>query len=87
MCNCIKDTENKLKELVKDDTKFKKMDSFRVVYPNVGLVCGKDNKWESKPYLEFIAEGKYETKSGNIRTKKESLNVTFSYCPLCGEKL
>ena len=77
MCNCITDTENKLKELVENDKK----------YPNIGLVPDENNKWKSKPYLEFIAEGKYETKNGNIRSKKESLNVTFSYCPLCGEKL
>lgn len=87
MCNCITDTENKLKELVGNDKKFKNMDSFKVRYPNIGLVPDENNKWKSKPYLEFIAEGKYETKNGNIRTKKESLNVTFSYCPLCGEKL
>lgn len=86
MCNCIKDTENKLKEMIKDNKKFKNLKSLEVSYPNAGLISSDDNKWRIIPHLEFIAKGEYETKSGNIKTKKESLNVTFSYCPLCGEK-
>lgn len=54
----------KLKEMIKDDPKFKNVNSIEVSYPCVGLVCGDDNKWKSIPYLEFIAEGQYEQKQG-----------------------
>lgn len=88
MCNCIKDTENKLNELIKENNKFENVDRLKVSYPCVGLIYDEEEKrYISKPYLEFIAKGEYTTKSGNQKTKKESLNVTFTYCPFCGEKI
>ena len=87
MCNCIKDTENQLKEMIKDDSRFKKLESFKVFYPSVALAPNDDNIWSTSYLLEFSAEGKYETKSGNIKTKKENLSVKMAYCPLCGQKM
>lgn len=57
------------------------------MFPDVALSPNKDNVWGITYYLNFRAEGKYETESGNIKTKKEWLNVKFAYCPLCGEKV
>lgn len=87
MCNCIEDTKKQLKERIKEDKKFKDLTDIRVTNENIALIFGEDNVVRSKPYMSFIAKGDYETKSGNIRTKKESLNVTFTYCPFCGEKI
>lgn len=87
MCNCIKDTEKQLMEMIKADSRFKKLESFKVFYPNVALAPNKDNIWSTSYLLDFNAEGKYKTKSGNIKTKRESLSVRMAYCPLCGEKM
>lgn len=86
MCNCIEDTRKKLEESVKEEERFKKLTNFIVVNENIALVFNDKNAFERRYYMSFVAQGNYETKSGNIRTKKENLNVTFAYCPFCGEK-
>ena len=87
MCNCMQDTKNQLEKRVKESEKFKNLTDIRVINPNIALIFGEDGKVTSKPYMVFRAEGEYETKSGNVKTKKEDLNVTFTYCPFCGKEI
>lgn len=86
MCNCMEDTRKQLEEMAREDKRFKNLTNFRVTNEKIALVFGDDNVVRGKYYMSFIAQGKYETKSGNIRTKKENLDVMFAYCPFCGEK-
>lgn len=86
MCKCMEDTKKQLEEMVKEEKRFQKLNNLRVVNENIALVFSDNNGVRSKYYMNFVAQGSYETKSGNIRTKKENLSVTFTYCPFCGEK-
>lgn len=87
-CNCIKDLEKSLLEQVKNSDKFKDIiDEVNVSAQNMAFIFGEHGKANLQPYMEFLAEAHYKTKGGNIRRRKETLNVTHKYCPFCGEKL
>ncbi|MGL4572020.1 MAG: hypothetical protein ACRCVJ_13255 [Clostridium sp.] len=86
-CNCIKDLENRLLEKVKVSDKFQNLDGLTIGSKNIAFMIKKDGTVSTEPYMEFEAKAPYKTKSGSERTKKEVINVTFSYCPFCGEKL
>lgn len=74
MCNCEKELKDKLLKEYRPD-----MES--IDNPNEAL--GMDGKLIY--YTPYEMKKTYETKTGKIRTKKETVNVFFKYCPYCGE--
>lgn len=87
MCGCMENIRLDLEKRVKTDDKYNSLVNLRVVNENIALMFCDDNTVKSKPYMNFVVTGTYETRSGNKRTKRENLSVTFSYCPFCGERI
>ncbi|WP_404988126.1 hypothetical protein [Clostridium culturomicium] len=86
LCNCIKDTEKKLLSKVSEISKFKNSDEkVKVTASNMAYIF--DSKEGSMPFQEFEATQNYTTKTGKVRTNKESFQLLFNFCPYCGRKL
>lgn len=86
-CDCIERIEKELQNKSQDIDKLKGVENIGINCENIAFVCGDDNVFRNIPYLNFVANGVYTTKSGNQRVKKVPIPVTFTYCPYCGKKL
>lgn len=85
-CNCIKDLEKRILEKeLKRNSKFND-DKARCKAENMAFIFDKGST-TTKPYQTFTIEEEYKTKTGKIRTRKESQNVIFTYCPYCGKEI
>lgn len=84
MCNCIKETEERYKEHLKNnDPVFENMENFEVDFINKAwLFNGKGTTLA----LPIEVEWKHTAKSGRVSTKKKISNFLAEYCPFCGEK-
>ncbi len=85
-CDCIESLERDLKVKAKENDKFKDGGEINVSALNMTfLFNGAPDSYV--PYQEFEVTQDYITKTGKERTRKEKLNILFSYCPYCGRKL
>lgn len=90
MCNCIKETEQKiignLKERFPEKTFNEELNRFQGTgMQNVALSFGENGG--HKTYSEFKIESSFEKVNGTqSRPKKETVNIYHSYCPFCGIK-
>lgn len=85
-CDCIESLERDLKVKAKEIDKFKDGGKINVSALNMAfLFNGAPDSYV--PYQEFEVTQDYITKTGKERTRKERLNILFSYCPYCGRKL
>ena len=85
-CDCIESLERDLKVKAKEIDKFKGGAAVNVEALNMALLFnGAPDSYV--PYQEFEVTQDYITKTGKERTRKERLNILFSYCPYCGRKL
>ena len=86
MCNCIKDFKEQIKESLKDipRNKDKKLEVF---FKNANYVwSGESNSFLARPCTNFEVQRTYKNKSGVFTVKKEKVDVSFIYCPFCGER-
>lgn len=84
ICNCIKETEERYKEHLKNNDKtFKDMEDFEVEFANKAYMFGSG---KTEIVLPIEVEWKHTAKSKRVSTKKKTSNFTMTYCPFCGEK-
>lgn len=84
MCDCMKETEQRYKEHLKNnDPLFKDMEDFEVGFQNKAYLF---NSGKTELVLPLEIEWKYKAKSGRVSTKRKTQNFIMGYCPFCGEK-
>jgi len=85
MCNCIEDTQLRVKEnLSKKNEDYNNKTITKVVIENTALMF--DCKQSTQAYSPVKIEYDIVNKKGDTVHKKEVANFTYSYCPFCGEK-
>ncbi|MDP1527696.1 MAG: hypothetical protein Q8M20_17980 [Rhodocyclaceae bacterium] len=83
MCNCQGDIEDKLKERFIEENP--SAIDHRAVLMGYALMLGKT--LATKGYMEFELTAKFRIKNKpELKEKKQKSNITFNYCPFCGEK-
>jgi hypothetical protein len=84
MCNCLKDIESKTFEMVKEqkEGEFTKGN----ITPSSFLIIKNkfSNRATHSEYEFTFAPKKKDGTTG--KPKKQTVNITHSYCPFCGEK-
>lgn len=83
MCNCIKEIQEKIKnELSSKNADFRDKKITDVSIQNVAIV------FDSRQSLQLSSPVKIEyvktNKKGDTVHKKESINISYTYCPFCG---
>lgn len=84
-CNCIKETEiDILERLSKVNKDFKDKKITRAEFEN--SCFDFMNEGREQLYSVIGIEYDYKNKKGEMKHKKESINLSYRYCPICGEK-
>lgn len=85
MCECIKATEERYKEYLKENDKtIVDTESLEVGFENTAYMFSSQ---KTELTIPIVATWKHTAKSGRVSTKKKVQNFTIDYCPFCGEKL
>lgn len=82
-CKCIDNCEEKLLKTIAENHPNWKIDKYGTGFAN------KVWMFDQNLYLitmVFNVEHEVTAKNGNVRTKKETININGVYCPFCGKK-
>lgn len=85
MCNCINEIESRLlRELSTKNEEWKDRKITRADIENVALMI--DGPCRTELHSTVKIEYDYINKKGDKKHKKQSINLSYTYCPFCGEK-
>lgn len=83
ICNCIKEVKEEIKVI------FEKKDNVEEVtelsIENTAFMFTKDS-WQTQLYSPVTVEFNYRNKKKELKHKKEKVNMSYKYCPFCGEE-
>jgi len=87
MCNCIKETEERIKaKLSENNPKYKDKTIKQVTISNAALMFLDEGKTRTELYSPTNITYEFFNKNDELKTKKEIVNMSYSYCPFCGVK-
>jgi hypothetical protein len=81
-CECKKDIEEKL--LTRFKERSPEANLHEVSLQGYTLIIG--DKLESKGYMPIQTEASFPLRKGGFKTKKQTQNMVFTFCPFCGVK-
>ena len=85
MCNCIKEVEEELKSKVSEmDSNLKIENVTDVSLENTAFMIG-DAICSTQLFSPARIEYEYKNKKGEIKNKKKKVNISYQFCPFCGE--
>lgn len=87
MCNCIKEIEDKvLTELVEKNPKYKNRKIIKANLDNVVIMFLPKGKASVQLYSPMKIEYEYLNKNQEAKIKKDTINMSCTFCPFCGQK-
>lgn len=85
MCNCINEIESKLlRELSIKNEEWKGKEITSVNFENAALMVTGPCRNELYSTVEIGYD--HINKRGDKKHKKQTINLSYRYCPFCGEK-
>lgn len=85
MCECRENTEKRLVERVRGQIPAEAT-GLSVSLEGFALIFGGEDGITMKNYMPVKIEYSAPNRKGNIKLKKESLNMMGNYCMFCGVK-
>lgn len=81
-CNCKKEIEEKLLNRFKEMSP--EAEKHEVSLTGYALIFG--DKLEQKGCMTIAATADFPLKKGGVKSKKQTQNMVFTFCPFCGVK-
>lgn len=83
MCNCIKEVKESLKTKYEAREEIKEITDISI--ENTALMFNENEPSTVELYSPLKIEYDYKNSKGITKHKKEKANMSYKYCPFCGE--
>ena len=84
MCECKKDIESRLLERFKEQSP--EATDHPLALQGYGLAI-MNGLVKSLPFMSAKQTATFKTAAGGVKKKAQIINMTFNFCPFCGEKI
>ena len=83
-CNCINEVKEDIKHRYELKEEVERVDIVSI--ENLAIMFTESGKGQTQTYSPVKVEYNYKDKKGQIKHKKEKVNLAYKYCPFCGKK-